>query len=179
MYCSSCVHVFMYEKGFPLYHSRNGIFERMPTLTAKKTIEGLGGDSPTLDENKEPKQEVDKQPVSLSAPPPKQTQQNSLLDLLSDDTGTSGAPVSTSVTGAGNLLDLLDSTSSTTSTGHRPHPLYSLSMRFSSFFFLIVHVAPPPASSGDLGGLLDFLNEPTTTPITAPTSGGQLNLLKL
>ncbi len=86
----------------------------MPVLSIKKDNDIMvGGDSPVPNGNKE---EPVKQ-VSLSAPP-QETQQESLLDLLSSDTNpVLQQPVSMATEG-NSLLDLLDSTPTLQTTGN-------------------------------------------------------------
>ena len=99
-------------------YCRGGIFERMPVLTTKKELESLeGGRSPVLNETKE--QPVKQ--VSLTAPP-KEPQQDSLLDLLGGGDIVTMETVAPVTSGGGtSLLDLLDSTPTT--AGEQPYKL--------------------------------------------------------
>ena len=88
----------------------------MPVLTTKKDSDGLEGEGSSSSLN-EAKEEPVKQ-VSLSAPPTKEPQQDSLLDLLGGDPVSVEQPPVSVDTGGNSLLDLLDSTPSMPTTGN-------------------------------------------------------------
>lgn len=96
----------------------------MPVLSIKKNGDGLGGDSPIVNgdhEDSSPQQPA--QPVSLTAPP-KEPQQDSLLDLLSGDVTIPNEQPVTIPTEGNNLLDLLDSTPSAPPPGNTTYMYY-------------------------------------------------------